>query len=244
MYLKRYVASLALLLALVPSGRVAATELQDHIQHETTKEYGTIDENQMSREEVVEYTNFVEKIKERYYQEHPEALTQFKSFSLQEQRLDDVVLNGDGGCNECRDILISLDQHTSIFGYDYYHGHAGICGFYYGNTIEANPSTGVTDYGDDYIERYWRKSSTGGRYEVLGAVRRHYVGVRNYGMSKIGTPYGFLPGQEYCSGLVWRAWNSQGFTLTQGFTVVTPSQIMNSDKTYRVEKFAGPGVPR
>ena len=243
MNMKKYCLLILLVLFFAPSAYASASSLQERIESETLKTFGVVDESKMSREETVRYTTFVQKVKEDYYKENPEELKHFKAFSPKHKSRDNLLLKGDGGCNECGDILISLDQHTSIFGYDYYHGHAGICGFYYGNTIEANPRKGVTDYTDNYIERYWRKSSTGGRYEVYGAVRRHYVGVRNYAMDKIGTPYGFLPGQEYCSGLVWRAWASQGIKLTGGITVVTPSQIMNSDKTYRVEKFTGSGVP-
>ena len=214
---------------------------------------------ELSRKELDELSEKIQFIKEKYYQNHPEELKNFKSFDLTERysasELQNRFAKGeevsarrampDGGAVECGNILISYDQSTQIIGgITYYHGHAGICGFYYGNTIEANPGVGVYAYSSSRLDGYWRNSSTGGMYEVYRAQRKHYVGARNYGMSKLGTPYGFnvWAGQEYCSGLVFRAWKSQGFKLVNKVTYCTPHDLANSSSTYLIEGFHGSGI--
>lgn len=139
---------------------------------------------------------------------------------------------GSGG-----DILVTLDTVSSGSS-AWAGGHAGIV---YDNTtvVESfgnkGDLNGVRKWANDWNTRYDHFK----QLRVSGASSTNYSSAKSYASTKVGLPYNYnffnidTTSSFYCSQLVWRAWNHQGYDLNDG-GAVWPVDLIESSNTYVV----------
>jgi uncharacterized protein YycO len=126
------------------------------------------------------------------------------------------------------DVLVTYDQAIK----DWNHGHAAIVAIDNNYIYEAMPDSGVR-----YYPNRWGNYNTKKAMWVSGATSSHYSNAVAFAADQLGEPYSLAAAKDqtlkwYCSLLVWKAWNRQGFDLDgNGGLVVTPADLENDSQT-------------
>jgi hypothetical protein len=137
------------------------------------------------------------------------------------------------------DVLVTLEAEPfSYLGIKWNFGHSGIAGFDTKQVIQARPDTGVHKVND--YNTYYGKRNTDELY-IIGAPDTKYKNAVTYALGKVSRPYALKTtlsdtSKWYCSKLVYKAWESQGYKLKNagmsgidqliGLVGVTPKQIL------------------
>lgn len=131
-------------------------------------------------------------------------------------------------CNYMGDILTTKDNKHS----GWHHGHAGIVMEDNNYTVEAFDTDGV-----QVRNNTWKRANERKGPYVRGAVRNNALHAQLYAYSKKGHNYSLTASKSshdvfYCSSLVWKAWNEQGYDLDDnGGYWVLPMDLRNDYNT-------------
>jgi uncharacterized protein YycO len=120
------------------------------------------------------------------------------------------------------DVLVTYDQDISGWN----HGHAAIVAINYDYIYEAMPDPGVR-----YYPNRWANYNTKKKMYVKGASFANYDNAVAFAKAQVGKPYSLAAAKDqtkvyYCSLLVWKSWQKQGFDLDgDGGLIVTPADL-------------------
>jgi len=144
------------------------------------------------------------------------------------------------GWSNYGNVLVTLDAAEFTFaGIKWSYGHAAIAGTATQTVIEAQKEFGVR-VANNYNSYFGAHVRNTDEQYVSGASQAKYNGAIAYAMKQKGKPYGIKTQMSdlttwYCSKLVCKAWESQGYTLKNtamggdiilGLVGVTPKQIL------------------
>lgn len=139
------------------------------------------------------------------------------------------------------DVLVSLDSASLSMII----GHAAIVSHSSDTTIESFKGN-YSPLGIDGVQYYtnvWHNKKGAFWLRAKRASSSLNTGAVNYASNQVGKPYNmnFFDKERtdsfYCSQLVWQSWFAVGIDIdSNGGGVVSPSDIVNSDNLYMVER--------
>lgn len=184
------------------------------------------------------YFDGIEEIKKEYFTNNPNLIKKRNNLRAPNGYLPTWVKRN----RYTGDVYVTHDKTWKNF--DYF-GHAGLGGYDVDSVFEMRPSEGLVLLKGINGHKRWSNFKSGGRYEVNGATTINYDGAADYGYWKLqqGLLYslrGDGTTHDYCSGFVYRAWNSEGFDLSNGNffkPCIAPWDLSNDDDTIRVQTF-------
>ena len=148
---------------------------------------------------------------------------------IQEEQQKAQGLASSGRMGTVGDILITYDNKTTVWR----HGHAAIVRKNNDYIVEAWPDEGVRNYKNNWGNRF----DSALKLYVKGADDTDYINAQRFAYGEEGKPYKLnvakhFTSSYYCSKLVWKAWDEQGFDVdADGGFIVTPADIENSKIT-------------
>lgn len=160
---------------------------------------------------------------------YPKMSTDSTQSSQTEMKTLSVIPIGTYG-----DILVSY----GISSWAVITGHAGIVSLVSSTlTVESWPgfNSPIGVDGVQYYTNNWGSYSMTFGFGVTGATTSQYQNSASYAQNQVGKPFNlvfinkFDTSRFYCSSLVWRAWDTQGYNVdgTPIDTWVTPADITN-----------------
>ncbi|MGG1440720.1 YiiX/YebB-like N1pC/P60 family cysteine hydrolase [Brevibacillus laterosporus] len=155
------------------------------------------------------------------------APEKYKQIQEEQQKVQGLASSGRMGT--VGDILITYDNKTSVWR----HGHAAIVRKNNDYIVEAWPEEGVRNYKNNWGNRF----DSALKLYVKGADDTDYINAQKFAYGEKGKPYKLnvakhFTSSYYCSKLVWKAWDEQGFDVdADGGFIVTPADIENSKNT-------------